>query len=344
MAKRIQISPDGSIWYTLPGNKGEFQHEAGQIKDTIFGQNFESNQTGIIGWTISANGLYKGFAGYVTKLMKSGTPTVMTGEAMSLVSGKTYKITAASKNVLDRLTAVVVKDNAVAVASADIESIDYLFGRVTFKSSYTPTGPITMDGKYLPLVQIAGANSFTLTQTANPIDNTDYEVAQANNGFRTFEYGLRTVSLSCKGIYKPTNAFADLLIARAECIIEINVDGSGKSVARGFFKPVNTGQDGNVGELENDGLDFSLSVPDQEGITLPFSWMHDGTTSLSMAIRTALNSWESGDMVEVNYMADGESGKSGEAIITDLSLSGGLEAMNEFTVKFQGSDAPDVFP
>lgn len=345
MAKRIQISPDGSTWYTLPGNKGEFQHEAGQIKDTIFGQDFESNQTGIIGWMINANGLYKGFAGYVTKILKSGTPTVMTAEAMSLVSGKTYKVTAGSKNVFDRLTAVRVYDNAVEVTDpTKIESINYLFGRVTFAASYTPTGPITVTGKYLPMTQVAGANSFTLTQTANAIDNTDYETAQGNGGFRTHEYGLRTVALSLKGIYKPTNGFADLLIARAECVVEINVDGSGKSVARGFMKPANTGQDGNVGELENDSLDFTLSVPDQEGVDLPFSWIHDGTTSLSMAIRTALSSWESGDLVSVNYLADGENGKEGEAIITDLSLSGGLEAMNEFTIKFQGSDAPDVFP
>lgn len=341
MAKRVQISPDGSTWYTLPGNKGELQYEAGQIKDTIFGQNFESNQSGIIGWTIDANGLYKGFAGYVTKIMKSGTATTMTDEAMELVSGKTYKITATAKNVIDRLTAVVVKDNAVTVDAEDIESIDYLFGRVTFASGYTVTGPVTIDGKYLPLTQIGGANSFTLTQTANAIDNTDYEIAQGNDGFRTYEYGLRTVSLALKGIHKASNAFATLLTARAECVIEINVDGSGKSVARGFFKPMTTGQDGDVGALENANLDFTLSVPDQADILLPFSWIHDGTTSLSMAIRTALNSWEDGTLVSVNYLPDGATGVEGEAIITDLSLSGGLEAMNEFTVKFQGSDAPD---
>lgn len=342
MSKKIQVSPDGSTWYTLPGNKGTFAFEAGQIKDTIFGQDFESNQTGIISWTIDSNGLYKGFAGYVTKIMKSGTATVMTGEAMSLVSGKTYKVTAASKSALDRTTAAVIKDNGVSVASNNIEDIDYLFGRVTFASGYTPTGPITIDGKYLPLTQVAGANAFTLTQTAVAIDNTDYETAQGNNGFRTYEYGLRTVSLSLNGIYKPTNGFQDILSGRAEAIIEINVDGSGKSVARGFFKPTTTSQEGNVGELETDSIDFTLAVP--EGIPLPFRWIHDAGTTLSLAIRTCLDSWEDGDLIGVNYLADGETGKEGDAIITDLSLSGGLEAMNEFTVKFQGSDQPEVTP
>lgn len=342
MVKRIQISADsGTTNYTLPGSKGELTNEAGTINDTIFGQDFSSTQSGLIGWAVNANGLYKGFAGYVAKIMKSGVSTAMVGEAMSVVAGKTYKITASTKNVLDRLVEVVVKDNAVVVEAEDIESVDYLFGRVTFAAGYTPTGPITMDAHYLPMTQVGGANGFTLTQTANATDNSTYETTQANEGHRTYEYGLRTVSLNLKGVYAISNAFVDLLRARAEMVIEINPDGSGKSAARGWFKPTSTGQSGDVGNLEEETLDLGLSVPDQEDISLPFSWMHSATTTLSMALRIALDSFESGELTHCKYLYNGTDGIEGEAIITDLSLTGGLEVMNEFTVKFQGSGLPE---
>lgn len=113
MAKRVQLSVDnGSTWRTFPGDKGEFSNEATGIKDTILGQDFQSEQTGLIGWSISTNGLYKGFAGYVANILKSGTATTFTTEAAALVSGKTYRITDATKRVLDRNTAVVIYDNA----------------------------------------------------------------------------------------------------------------------------------------------------------------------------------------------------------------------------------------
>lgn len=340
MSKRIQISPDaGTTWYTFPGDKGDLNNTASDIKDTIFGQDYESGQTGLIGWSASCNGLFKGFAGYVSKIMQSGTPTTFTTSPMSLVSGKTFKITDATKNVWDRKTALAFFDNAVAVSGANIQSINYLFGQVTFKSSYTPTGPITATGKYLPTTQVAGVNGFTLTQSANAIDNTDYILAQANDGQRVFTYGLKTVKLSLKGFYKVSNDFIGLLRARAECIVEINLDGTGLSVARGWFKPLTTAQSGNVGELEDSSLDFSLSVPDQQDIALPFQWVFGAGSTLSMALQTAINSWQVGtDLATINYLEDGTTGKTGDAVISDISLSGGLDVMNEFSLKFQGSD------
>src|SRR5690606_16541080 len=102
---------------------------------TIFGQAFESGETGLIGATINSNALYKGFAGYIVKMLKSGNSTSLTDEAMSLVSGKTYQVTDTAKQLLDIGVALVVEDNNVVVSSANIESIDWLFGKVTFKSS-----------------------------------------------------------------------------------------------------------------------------------------------------------------------------------------------------------------
>src|SRR5688500_17864632 len=118
MAKRVRLSDDaGTNWYTLPGNSAELANEAGEIADTVFGQNYSSAQTGMLGWTLSANGLYKGFAGYVAKIMKSGTPTAMTAEPMALVSGKTYQVTNAAKRTFSRTAALTFLGNAIAISN-----------------------------------------------------------------------------------------------------------------------------------------------------------------------------------------------------------------------------------
>lgn len=345
MAKRIQISADtGTSWFTLPGNQGSFTQEASDINDTIFGQDYQSGQTGLIGWSIDANGLYKGFAGYVTKIKKSGTTTAFTDEAATLVSGKTYKITDATKSVWDRSVTITADDGGTPVASADIESVNYLMGTITFASGYTPSGAITLSGSYLPMTVVAGANSFTLTQSANALDVTTYEIAQANGGYREFDYGLKTVQLALRGIYASSNGFEALLQARAEMIIEITPDGSSKSVARGWFKPTGTGQSGNVGDNEEQTLDFVLSVPDQEGVPTPFSWNFDATSTLSQALRHCLTAWTNNTKIMANYLANGVSGWKGDVVITDMTLAGGLDVMNEFTVNAQGTGAPVAHP
>jgi hypothetical protein len=346
-AKKVQISPNaGTNWYTFPGDKGEKHNDATGIKDTILGQLFQSEQTGMINWTITSNGLYKGFAGYVAKILKSGTPTTFTAEATTLVSGKIYKITSTIKNVWDRTTTVVVSDGGTPIVSpaTNIVSIDYLFGIVTLASGYTPSGAITFAGKYLPMTQVAKANGFTLTQTSTTVDDTVFETAQANGGYSIFDYGLRTVSLALKGIFASSNGFEALLAARSEMVIEINPDGGSKSVGRGWFKEMSVAQSGNVGELEAQDLSFTLSVPDQSDILVPFSWTFDPATTLNRAIREAILAWETGTLTMVNYLPDGATGTKGSAVVTDVTLTGGLDVMNDFAIKFQGSDAPVAYP
>lgn len=347
MVKRVQLSADDVTYYTLPGNSGELRNEAGQLTDTIFGQDFQSTQPGLITWTLNSNALYKGFAGYIVKLNKGGTPVTMTDEAMSLVSGKTYQITTVAHQYIDIATAILVKDNAVD-HTADVESIDFLHGKVTFKAAYTPVGPITITGAYVPMVPIAGAKTFTLTQTMNAIDNTDIPTAKANTGFRTFEAtGLRTVTMELGGIYKLSNGFVAALIARAPIYVEINPDNSDLSVARGLFKYTGQGQSGDVGALEEETVNLGLSVPQDLGAILiqtPFSWVHSGLTTLSQAVQIALAAWQNNDNVYLKYLPDGVNGFKGQGVVTDISLSGGLEAMNQFTVNLQGSDAPIPVP
>lgn len=341
MAKKIRVSSDAGVTlYTLPGSQGEMKYEAGDMDDTIFGQDFKSMEVGIINWSLTSNAYFKGFAGYVADLKQvSGSSTLMTADAMTFVSGKTYQVTNAAHRILDRLTAPIILDNAVAVAAANIQSIDYLFGRVTFISSYTPTTPITITAKWFATSIIAKGRSFTLTQTAEAVQNTVFETAQANGGHHTFQYGLKTVSLEIGGVFDATNDFQDAVKNRLEMIIEINPDGSNQSVARGYFKAMTQGQSGNVGALEEETISFTLSVPPVDNMESPFMWAHTATT-LSTAVQKLITAWTNKTELLAQYLPTGnltEGGKSGQVIVTELSLSGGLEAMNEFAVTLQGT-------
>lgn len=339
-AKAVRVSADGVTWFTLPGSSGEFNDEAEQIDDTIFGHTFSSTQPGLITWSANAQAYYKGFAGYVASIKATGTATAMTDEPMSLVSGKTYAVADVTKNVWDYTKALTIEDNGTPVAAADIESIDWLFGRVIFAAAYTPTGPITATGHYLPLTEVSRANSFTLTQTAETVDHTDYATARANGGYRVFQPGLRTISLELGGFYDASDAVWEILENRQEMVIEINPDGSGLSLARGVFKLVTRNQSGDVGALEEQSRTFNLSVP--EGMDIIFNWVHDEDTTLSPAVRVLLDAYINATRPYVRYEPDGEDAlvHQGQAVLTDVSLSSSLDAMNEFTAAFQGSDAP----
>lgn len=339
-AKDVQVSADGIDWYTLPGSSGEWNDEAEQIDDTIFGQSFSSTQPGLITWTANAQAYYKGFAGYVASIKATGPSTPMVDEPMQLVSGQTYEVVDATKNVFDYTKPLVVNDNGAPVAEADIETTDWLFGRVTFVAGYVPAGAITVTGEYTPLTEVSRANSFTLTQTAETIDHTDYAIANSNNGYRVFRPGLRTISLELGGFYDANDAVWEILEARKEAVIEINPDGSGMSLARGTFKLVTRNQSGDVGALEEQTRTFNLSVP--EGMDVIFNWKHDVDTTLSPAIMVLLDAYINNTLPRVRYAPDGLSGLvfTGECVLTDVSLSSSLDAMNEFQASLQGSDQP----
>lgn len=338
-AKRVSIAPaTSSSWVTLPGNTADFQADADMLDDTIFGHSYKSMQPDILSWSISSNAIYKGYSGYQTIIKKTGAPVVMTDEPMVLVAGQVYQVTDATKRLLSVSSTIVVEDNGVD-HTADVLSVDYLFGRVTFNTGYVVTGPVTITGSYLPASQICAMNKYSLTQQADAVDETDLCIAQSNQGFRQYKLGIKTVSLELTGFYKVSSGFLASLKAREHLMIEINPDGLGKSVARGFFTLKNDKQSGKVGALEEESVSFDLYSPDNALLTTPFSWIHDGTSTLNTAIKTLLAAWQNGDSVEARYLEDGITGKQGSAVPTNVSLAGGLGALNEFSVQLKGSGA-----
>jgi len=327
-AKVINLSDDAGVTqYPLPGSEGSFSSEAESIDDTVLGQTFQSNEIGLTGWSISSNGIFKGFAGYVADIMKFGTPTSFTDESMTLVPGttETYQIDDPTREVWDRTVATTFDDTATLIPAANIVSVDYLFGRVTLTAP--AAGAVTCSGEFIAREIIGRANTYSLTMTAEAIDETDFATAQGNTGTRVFTPASRN-----------------------EVIIEIDPAGDGLAVCRGFFKYATVAQSGAVGALEEETINLQLTVPvanalNPYAVDTPFNWAFDATTTLSQSIQVAITSWIAEDnTVEVQYLPQGAIGQSpldgveGAVVFTDISLSGGLSNMNIFTMEMQGTD------
>lgn len=337
-AKTISVAPSGTTnWTIIPGSDGKFSIKSDTVDDTIFGQQFKSEKPNLLSWDINTSAKVKGVVGYNAVIKKTGSPIAFTGEAMSNTTGQTYKIDNAAKNIWDIATPVVVYDVGTDV-TASVTSINFLFGEVTFDAAYTVTGPITVDGASLPNSQLCSITDFSLTQQANMNDTTDFCTAQSNNGHKTYTPGLKTVSFSPNGFHAASNTFFTSIENRERVVIEINPDGSGLSSCRGFFIPTTKDQSGNVGDLEKISVTYMLNVPDDnQKLSVPFSWEHSSTSTLNQAIKDSLDAWSTDQSVEVRYLSDGASGYQGTAFVTDISLKGGVNELNVFSLNFQGS-------
>lgn len=339
-AKKVQYALDNVTFRTLPGNSGDLRQEMASFNDTVFGQNWQSEDESISRWMLTSNALFKGLAGYQATLKMGGTPITMTAEPMTLVSGKTYQVTNATKRLFDYASTLVVYDGVTTV-TAQVLSVDYLSGTLTFLPTYTVVGAVTVDSKYVPLAVIAKGRGFNLTQTAADIETTDYETAQANGGYATFIQGLRTVSLEISGVYDTGNLFRTAMLTRAMIVVEISPPGDGTTYFRGLFKRRNFNQSGNIGALEQQTLSFGLFVPDGSLLAAPFGWYYTAGSTLNQAVRDIISAWQNGTIGTVKYLPDGgttvNAGGVGTCVVTECSITNSLDGQNEFKFSFRGT-------
>lgn len=334
--KIIRVGLARNSLSTLPGNSGELSIESSDNDTTIYGNVFSSSLPGVLDHSFSGNAWMRETAGFEAKIKKSGTPTAFTTEAMSLVSGKTYRIVDFAKSLWDYTEALTVFDNAVAVSAANIASIDYMFGAVTFAAGYTVTGPVTVTGTYMPTAAFGCANSVSLTQNAEAVLDSCFETIQANDGFNSYRAGLKTVSAELSGFYKTTNDFVELLKARESFVLEIDWEGNGQTMCRGVFRVGSTGLSGDVGANEEFSASFVLSTP--EGVT-PFSWYFGATTQMTAGMQAIINAWVNRQDLFFDYFpfGFGSKGYEGQMVVTDASISVDSGSIAEMSVSGQGN-------
>jgi hypothetical protein len=192
-------------------------------------------------------------AGYLTTVKKSGTPTAMTAEACTTNStvANTYRISDATKRVWDRTTVLTALDDGTTVASTQY-TVDFLFGSVTFTS--TQDEPVTVTGTYMPMTNVAGANSYTLSASRELVDDTDF----SSTGWRSKAVAIKDVSLSITRWADVDADFWELINdVNAVSMVEIK-PGSGTLAARGFFMVSSDARSGDVATLETADVTFEL--------------------------------------------------------------------------------------
>lgn len=205
-----------------------------------------------------------GIASYTTRLRVSGTPTAMTNEVMNNVDGggsssTHWEIDAAARSVWDRgATLNFVSDvggTNTAISSTAVADINYLFGRVKFKSAQTDVG---VSGNYLPMADVAGANSYTLTMETDALDDTDY----SSTGFRSRNMGIHNASVSVTRWDNVDTSIADALLdttVQPVMVLDVQPGGPGNPSARMFVVPTSDSRSGDVGSLESVDTNFELT-------------------------------------------------------------------------------------
>lgn len=109
-------------------------------------------------------------AGYNTTVYITGTPTTITNEATTELSAgppQVFRISDATKRVLDADTAVVVKDQDLVDVTSDF-TIDFLAGKVT--SATGGYASVVISGKFLPMLAVAEGRSASAAATNAELD------------------------------------------------------------------------------------------------------------------------------------------------------------------------------
>lgn len=210
--------------------------------------------------------------GVGASLYVTGASTALSGgESFSLVSGNTYLIDTAAKEIFDPETALVINDGGSPISASGITAIDMLHGEVTLAAP--PVGAVTIgSGAYLPRTQIALCTGveLTLAQTAP----SDTPIGQAG---RTRSRGLRDVT----GSLMLTDPDAGTTVGGGDALIDLLRDGTS------FVLDINRGSgslwrarvkfDTKAGEVDRDALattrlGFALdSIVSVEGYEVGFS-------------------------------------------------------------------------
>lgn len=207
-----------------------------------------------------------GKAAYATVVERVGSSTSMTGEAMSATSETNqYQIDDTAKRVWDRGATLTFFEDSVDVTD-DVDTIDYVFGKVTFASA--KTGDVTVDGNYLPRQKIAGANSYSLEHTGDILDDTEFN---PTGGYRTRIYGLRDVQVTVDRWYPLNKHYHDALTNGDILVVSVQPGGANSATgeyARGFFRLDQANLSGDINSLEEESLSFQLdNDPD-----VSFAW------------------------------------------------------------------------
>lgn len=158
------------------------------------------------------------YSGKKALVKVAGTAVAMTDEATTLQAGAgipvntQYKITVATKQIIDINTPITVKVGGSAVTTGFI--VDTLAGTVIFDTAAVRT--VTVSGKYVPTSTAAECKEYSLTISGDTIDVTKFQ-----DDFLTKIQGLKSAEGSLSRWFNADDYFATALVSGAPVVIEM---------------------------------------------------------------------------------------------------------------------------
>lgn len=203
--------------------------------------------------------------GYSCLLRRSGASTAVTDEAVSQVTGTTYRITAEARRCIDPDVTWVLEDDNVAIAYSAIVSVDYAHG--VFVLAAPPGGAVTFTGSYLPLTTsaevIVDARSFGLNESTDLLDTTVMAgTTSLHAAVRRRVTGLKDAELTVESIAAPSahSALYTLMQSGDPVVTEVFFGTDAAPRFRGFCKLDGIEVSGDVGDLIVANLSFKIAA------------------------------------------------------------------------------------
>lgn len=114
------------------------------------------------------------YAGWKGLVKVTGTPTAMVAEATTeLVADTVFQITNAAKRIIDPDAALTVKVNGIATGLAF--TVNYLFGKITFAAPLGGADVVTLDGNYLPTLEVIECFEASASMSRDVAESTAFK-------------------------------------------------------------------------------------------------------------------------------------------------------------------------
>lgn len=201
--------------------------------------------------------------GYSLLVRKGGFATTMTNEATTILGSTSFRITDATRRVMDPNQPWHLKVGTTSQAYTVISSIDFVSGEIELKSA-AASASLTFTGKYIPITTATDvmfeARGFTLTDSNDLLDKTVF--TGTGNRTRLRLAGLNDVDLSVETIM-PKQDMAYLSTCHfngSQVVTEVYFGDATLPRFRGFCKIESIEYTGNVEDLLQTNVTFKIAA------------------------------------------------------------------------------------
>lgn len=198
-------------------------------------------------------------AAYATLIYSVGAPVVINNEPMTDLGSFVFQITDAARRLLSPDT--VISCYLDAGGEVEIKQVDYFNGTVTLFSD--PGDDVVLDGAFVTKALISGSKSYSFELLGDVLEDTSFNKAQGNGGYKTRCYGLNDVTISLDRYDDASHKFKEHKRNREKVYIEL-LPGGGPSSLKGWFVMETSSNSGEVGGLEEESLNFNLASNDNQ--------------------------------------------------------------------------------